>query len=72
MSLIFPSTFASPTIDPLTMVVSFENIEMEPTSTIETVGDLTDAIQVTLENVAIWQRGLDLSDHISFGFFPGG
>ena len=44
VSLIFPSTFASPTIDPLTMVVSFQNIETEPTSTIETVGDLTDAI----------------------------
>ena len=40
------------------------------TNPIETVGYLKDALQVTLENVAMWWRGLDLSNHITFLFFP--
>ena len=56
------------------MVVSFENIEMDPfkivvKNPIKTVGDLKDDIQLNLENVAMWQRGLDRSEHITFRFF---
>ena len=74
VNLLFPSALASSTMDPLTMVVSFESIEMDPfkivvTNTIKTVGDLKDDIQLYLETAAMWQRGLDLSEHITFRFF---
>ena len=57
VSLIFPSTFAPPTMNPLAIMVSLGNIEIGPfkitvTDTIKTLGDLVFATHLTLEKKA--------------------
>ena len=74
MNRIFPSTFSSPAIGRLGIMVSLGNIEMTygsfdiTVTSIETVDDLFDAIQTTLEKKAT-EHGLNLSDNISIRFF---
>ena len=75
VNLIFPSTFVRPIMDPLAIMVSLGNIEIGPfnitVTDIETVGDLVFATHLTLEKKAA-EHGLNLSDHMTIGFFPRG
>ena len=75
VNLIFPRTFAPPTMEPLTIIVSLGNIEIGPfnitvTDTIKTVGDLVFATHLTLEKKAA-EHGLNLSDNKTIRFSRG-